>query len=48
VPKRWIANSALSTATAIGSTIECRLGTATLTPSTAESTEIAGVIAPSP
>ena len=48
VPKRWIANSAVSTAIAIGSTSEARLGTATFRPSTAESTEIAGVIMLSP
>ena len=48
MPKRWIANSTQSTATVIGTTSEPRLGTATLSPATAESTEIAGVITPSP
>ena len=48
VPNRWIANSPVRTARAIGSTIELRLGAATLTPSTADSTEMAGVIMPSP
>ena len=48
VPKRWIAKRAASTAIVIGSTSESRLGTATFTPSTAERTEIAGVIIPSP
>src|SRR5262249_53616067 len=48
VPKRWIANSRVRTAAAIGSTTEARLGTATFNPSTAESTEIAGVITLSP
>ena len=48
VPKRWIANSAVSTAIVIGSTSDARLGTATFSPSTADSTEIAGVIMLSP
>ena len=48
VPKRWMKNSPVSTAIAIGSTSEDRLGTATFRPSTAESTEIAGVIMLSP
>ncbi len=48
VPNRWIANSPVSTAIAIGSTSEARLGTATFNPSTADSTEIAGVIMLSP
>ena len=48
VPKRWIENSTTSTAIVTGSTSDARLGTATFTPSTAERTEIAGVIIPSP
>jgi hypothetical protein len=48
VPKRWIANSAVSTVSVIGSTSDFSPGAATFSPSTAESTEIAGVIIPSP
>ena len=48
VPKRWMANSTVSTPSVIGSTIESSPGAATPRPSTAESTEIAGVIMPSP
>jgi hypothetical protein len=48
VPKRWIANSPISTATVIGRTAELKLGDTTSSPWTAERTEIAGVIAPSP
>jgi hypothetical protein len=48
VPQRWIPNSTVSTPSAIGTTRCARLGVATFRPSTAESTEIAGVIIPSP
>jgi hypothetical protein len=48
VPKRWIANSPVNTASAIGTTSDSSAGVATLSPSTADSTEIAGVIIPSP
>ena len=48
VPKRWIAKTPTRIAIVAGITRACRLGTATFTPSTAESTEIAGVIIPSP
>ena len=48
VPKRWIAKRAARTAIVIGRTSDSRLGTATFTPSTAERTEIAGVMIPSP
>jgi hypothetical protein len=41
-------NSAVSTATVIGITSSSMLGAATFSPSTADSTEIAGVITPSP
>jgi hypothetical protein len=42
------AEPATRTATATGTTRECRLGVATSKPSTADRTEIAGVIIPSP
>ena len=48
VPWRWNRNSAVSTTSVIGTTQVSRPGAATLRPSTAESTEIAGVITPSP
>ncbi len=48
VPKRWMANRKTSTVREIGTTSELRPGAATFNPSTAESTEIAGVIIPSP
>ena len=48
VPKRWIANSTVRIASAIGTTSESSDGDTTSSPSTAESTEIAGVIMPSP
>ncbi len=48
VPKRWIAKRASRTTTVIGTTQSSRLGVATPRPSTAESTEMAGVIMPSP
>ena len=48
VPKRCSANSATSTATVIGTTRSPMPGVATFSPSTAESTEMAGVITPSP
>jgi hypothetical protein len=48
VPKRWIANRPARMAIVIGSTIDSRLGSTTSTPSTAERTEIAGVMMPSP
>src|SRR4051812_50050428 len=44
VPCRWIANRIASAAIVQGRMIEDRLGAATSTPSTAERTEIAGVI----
>ena len=44
VPRRWIANSRARTPIVHGRMIEERLGAATSTPSTAERTEIAGVI----
>ena len=48
VPNRWMQNSTVSTASEIGITSLDRLGDATFRPSTADSTEIAGVIIPSP
>ena len=48
VPKRWIANSTVMITSVISTTIESRLGETTFRPSTADSTEIAGVIIPSP
>ena len=48
VPKRWIAKRATSTAIVYRHHQRLRLGTATFTPSTAERTEIAGVMIPSP
>jgi hypothetical protein len=48
VPKRWIANSPARMASAIGTTSVSIEGETTSRPSTAESTEIAGVIMPSP
>ena len=48
VPLDWIANSASRIATAAGTTYGCKAGVAMLTPSSADSTEMAGVIAPSP
>ena len=48
VPNRWIANSPVNTTSAIGTTQDSSPGVATLSPSTADNTEIAGVIIPSP
>ncbi len=48
VPKRCAANTISSTTTVIGTMKACRPGAATSRPSTAPSTEIAGVITPSP
>ncbi len=48
VPKRCTANTASSTTTVIGTMKACRPGAATSRPSTAPSTEMAGVITPSP
>ena len=48
VPKRWAANTHSSTAMVIGSTNGLSPGAATSSPSTAPSTEMAGVITPSP
>jgi hypothetical protein len=48
VPWRWIANSAIRIPIVIGTTYGLNAGVATSSPSTAERTEIAGVIAPSP
>src|SRR5580658_5024368 len=48
VPRYCIANSAIITTMLIGSTYSFNVGAATCNPSTAESTEIAGVMMPSP
>jgi hypothetical protein len=48
VPKRWMTNSAVNIVSAIGTTRESREGETTSSPSTADRTEIAGVIMPSP
>src|SRR3546814_992752 len=48
VPKRWAMNTANSTITTIGTIQACSCGATTSRPSTADSTEIAGVITPSP
>jgi hypothetical protein len=48
VPKRWIENSTTMIATVIGTTRSDMPGETISRPSTAESTEIAGVIMPSP
>src|SRR4051794_38826139 len=48
VPKRWIPNSTVMITSVIGTTSDSNDGAATSSPSTADSTEIAGVIMPSP
>ena len=48
VPRRWKENSRTRTTMVIGITARWRTGAATSKPSTADSTEIAGVIMPSP
>ena len=48
MPKRWIRNSAVRIASAIGTTTDSSEGDTTSMPSTDDSTEIAGVIIPSP
>jgi hypothetical protein len=48
VPKRCAANSAVSTTSVNGTTQRCSAGAATSRPSTADSTEMAGVMTPSP
>ena len=48
VPKRWIANSTVRITSVIGTTSVSSAAPTTSRPSTAERTEIAGVIIPSP
>ncbi len=48
VPRFWIAKSARTISTVTGTMNGCRLGATISSPSTAPSTEIAGVIIPSP
>ena len=47
-PLHWMANSPVSSAMVIGMTYGAKAGVATPSPSTADSTLIAGVIMPSP
>ena len=48
VPKRWTKNSVERITSVTGTTIASRFGVTTSRPSTADITEIAGVIIPSP
>ena len=48
VPRRWTRKRAISNTSDIGTTYGPKIGVATFSPSTALSTEIAGVITPSP
>ena len=48
VPKRWAANSTVRMTSVSGTTKRCSPGSTTSSPSTADSTEMAGVITPSP
>ena len=48
VPRRWITKRATKITTAIGITHRSNAGVATSKPSTADRTEMAGVISPSP
>ena len=48
VPRFWIANSARMMTSVTGTTNGCSAGAITSSPSTAPSTEMAGVIIPSP
>ena len=48
VPRRWMLNRPISTASAIGTTKCSAPGIATEMPSTADNTEMAGVITASP
>ena len=48
VPRRWTRNSPMRIATVIGTTSGSNCGASSFSPSTALSTEIAGVITPSP
>jgi hypothetical protein len=48
VPYRWAKNSRVKMVTDTGRTRWCRLGATTVMPSTADSTEIAGVMTESP
>ena len=47
-PQRWITNSPMRMTIVTGRTNESNAGTVTLRPSTADSTEIDGVMRPSP
>ncbi len=48
VPRRWIANKPIRTASVTGRTKSANAGVTSFNPSMAESTEIAGVMTPSP
>ncbi len=48
VPRRWIANSPIRIASVTGSTKSAKAGVTSFSPSIADSTEIAGVMTPSP
>ena len=48
VPRCWTANRPIRMTTVIGTTSGRDVGVATSSPSTAESTEMAGVMTPSP
>ena len=48
VPRRWMANRPMRITTAIGTTHRSTAGAASCAPSTADSTEMAGVMAASP
>ncbi len=48
VPWLWMPNSAIRIATVTGTTTDSSAGSATSNPSTADSTDMAGVIMPSP
>ena len=48
VPKRWTANRIARINSVIGTTYRSKVGVTTVRPSTAESTEIAGVMIASP
>ena len=48
VPRDWIMNRKMRSPSAMGMTQACRAGLTTVRPSTADSTEMAGVIIESP
>ena len=48
VPRRWIANNPIRIASVTGRTKSAKAGVTSFSPSIADSTEIAGVMTPSP